>query len=230
MDLISSRPDGVKLALCVPSAGMWHADFGMSFAQMCVYLASKMFVEGEERSCVVLDKRTSLLSRSRQEMLEDALHQGCTHALFLDSDQTFPSDTAHRLIAHGKGIVACNIPVKTSPSFPTARLRGPTNFGIPLDSYGNHKVGLQKVWRVGTGVMMIDLAVMKGIKKPWFECRYSEKNAQFVGEDWYFCKKLEDAGHDIWIDHDLSRQVGHTGFYTYTHADIPVIEQMEEAA
>lgn len=190
-----------------------------------------LFEEGQSRELVLIDKRTSNLPRSRQECLEDALMQECTHALFLDSDQTFPRDTAHRLMAWRKSIVACNIPVKTIPSFPTARVRGGTPFGQPL--YSNSKLnpmGLEKVWRVGTGIMLIDMSIIPKIKKPWFELRWSDKMQQFVGEDWYFVGKAEEAGFDTHIDHDLSRHIGHVGNFQYTHAHIPCMDDEAEAA
>lgn len=219
----------IKLALCIPSAGTWCADFGYSLAAMCVQIAVEPFENDQERKVVVLEKRTSTLPRSRQELLEDALLHNCTHALFLDSDQAFPNDTAHRLIAHKKPLVAANIALKTIPSFPTARQRGPTPFGIPVTS-GPGAQGLEKVWRVGTGIMLIDLAILRGLPKPWFELRWSDKASQFVGEDWYFLGKLEKNGFsEFYIDHDLSRQIGHVGNFMFTHTNIPKIE-MEQAA
>lgn len=227
MESVKREKPEVSLAICIPSMGEWKADFGYAAMQMVAYISCNLF-DGRSRNCVVLDKRTSLLARSRQECLEDALLHNCTHALFLDSDQAFPQDTAHQLLKWGKPIVAANIAVKTMPSFPTARLRGATSFGIPLESRG--KVGIEKVWRIGTGVMMIDLSILKDIPKPWFEVCYSKANAQFIGEDWYFLGKVEKAGHDIYVDHDLSKQIGHTGNYVYTHSNIPVIEFEERSA
>ncbi len=218
----------VKLAICVPSNGDWKADFGYCLAQLCVYCASALFFEGEQREVLFIDKRTSNLPRSRQECLEDALMQDCTHALFIDTDQTFPMDTAHRLLQWKKPVVACNIPLKVMPSFPTARARSGSPFGSPIFSTQNNIVGLEKVWRVGAGVMLIDLSILEKIEKPWFEIRYSDKHAQFVGEDWYFVKKVEDAGFDVYIDHELSRFIGHVGTFQYTHAHIPAV--VEEAA
>lgn len=219
---------GIKLALCIPSNGEWKADFGYSLAQLCVYIAGKLFEEEQTREVLFIDKRTSNLPRSRQECLEDALMQDCTHALFLDTDQTFPMDTAHRLLRWKKKAVACNIALKTVPSFPTARARGATAFGVPVFSQG-HAVGLEKVWRVGTGIFLLDLSTLKNIPKPWFEIRWSDKQQQFVGEDWYFIDKLEKAGHDVYIDHELSRLIGHVGNFQYTHAHIPQMQE-EQAA
>ena len=219
MEIRNDTKQPVKVAICIPSTGMWHADFGVSMMQMCVYVSGHYFEHGQERSCIVLEKRTSVLPQSRQEALEDALTAECTHALFVDSDQSFPADTLHRLMAHKVKCVGANIAVKTTPSFPTARMRGPTSFGIPLASHG--RTGIEKVWRLGMGVMLIDLSAVKGIRKPWFEIPYSVKNAQFVGEDWYFCGLLEKAGVDIYVDHDLSHQVGHVGQFKFTHVNIP---------
>lgn len=218
-----------KLAICIPSAGDWKADFGYCIAQMCVYMAGAAFFEGESREVLFIDKRTSNLPRSRQECLEDALMQDCTHALFLDTDQTFPMDTAHRLLRWKKPVVACNIPLKIMPSFPTARARSASPFGSPIFSNLNNKTGLEKVWRVGSGIMLIEMASLAKIDKPWFEIRYSDKHAQFVGEDWYFVKKLEDAGFDTYVDHELSRLVGHVGTFQYTHGHIQAMEEQAAA-
>lgn len=216
----------VKLAICIPSNGVWVADFGYCLAQLCVYCASCLFEEEQNREVLFIDKRTSNLPRSRQECLEDALMQDCTHALFIDTDQTFPMDTAHRLLRWKKPVVACNIPLKVIPSFPTARARGPSPFGTPIYSNSpSNPVGIEKVWRVGAGIMMIDLSILEKVEKPWFEIRYSDKNAQFVGEDWYFVKRVEDAGFDVFVDHELSRHIGHVGPFQYTHAHIPTVEE-----
>lgn len=223
----------IKLAFCIPSTGTWCADFGFSFAQMCVYCASALFFDGENREILIIDKRTSNLPRSRQECLEDAQMQECTHALFLDTDQTFPMDTAHRLLRwKKKGIVACNIPLKVMPSYPTARARSSSPFGVPIHSNAPGMPGqsLEKVWRVGAGVMLIDMSILENIEKPWFEIRYSDKHAQFVGEDWYFIQKCEQAGFETFVDHELSRVVGHIGNFQYTHAHIPFANYQEAAA
>jgi len=229
LNRVEEQKPAVKLAICIPSNGMWHADFGMSLCQMLVYISGTLFETGQDRQCIVLDKRTSMLPRSRQECLEDSLLQSCTHALFLDSDQAFPIDTAHRLLAWKKPVVACNIAVKTNPSFPTARARGATCFGVPITSEAP-KMGLEKVWRIGCGVMLIDLSALAGIPKPWFEICYSAKNNQFIGEDWYFIGKLEAAGHEVYVDHGLSREIGHIGQFNFTHVNIPQLSDEDMAA
>lgn len=219
MENRSEEKKPVKVAICLPSMGVWMADFGVSMMSLTAHLSGVLFEPGEMRSCIVLERRCSVLPRSRQELLEDAIAQECTHAFFVDSDQLFPADTLHQLMRWRKQVVATNIAVKTNPSFPTARLRGPTSFGVPLSSEG--KTGLERVWRIGMGVMLIELTAMKGVAKPWFESVYSHAEGQFIGEDWYFCQLMEKAGVDIYVDHDLSKKVGHIGQFNFTHSNIP---------
>ena len=37
-------------------------------------------------------------------------------------------------------------------------------------------------------------------------------------------EKAEKAGHETYIDHGLSRQIGHIGQFNYTHTNIPPVE------
>lgn len=224
MQVLKETKERVKVAILVPSMGTWAKDFGMSLATMCVYIATRLFEQNQERDILVLEKVTSVLPQSRQWLLEDALLNHCTHALFIDSDQVFPQDTLHRLMAWKKPVVACNIARKTNPSFPTAAQRGATMFGVPVTSEAP-KEGLEKVWRIGCGVMLIDLSVMKNIPKPWFETRYSQEENQFIGEDWHFIDLVQKAGHDVFVDHGLSREVGHIGAFNFTHANIPSLAE-----
>lgn len=218
----------VHLAVCVPSLGEWKSDFGLSLVQMFGFMSCTLFEIGQKRRVELIDKRSSNLPRVRRECVEDALLKGCTHLLFIDSDQTFPHDMAHRLLAHKKEVVAANVAIKTMPSFPTARNRGPSPMGVPVTS-DEGKKGLEKVWMIGAGILLVDMELVKRTPRPWFEIRWDEKTGVEMGEDWYFIKKLSEAGADIWVDHDLSKQVGHVGQFVYGHVHVPSIG-MEQAA
>jgi hypothetical protein len=37
-----------------------------------------------------------------------------------------------------------------------------------------------------------------------------------MGEDIYFCFKAREAGFDIWLEQDISKQVAHVGTRAYT--------------
>jgi hypothetical protein len=62
--------------------------------------------------------------------------------------------------------------------------------------------------------------VFKSIPLPWFSAPWSEKMQDITGEDWFFAERAEAHGIPMHIDHELSKQVGHIGPYTYTHNDV----------
>jgi len=81
--------------------------------------------------------------------------------------------------------------------------------------------GLRRVWRVGMGVMLLNMQIFEVVKKPWFGMKWvrgaeGDSDEYLVGEDWWFCERVEEAGLRIYIDQDLSNEVRHwsgeTGF------------------
>jgi hypothetical protein len=173
----------------------------------------------------IINKRTSLLPKSRQELVEEARKKQCSYGLFIDTDQTFASDLLHRLMAWKKPVVACNVATKSLPASPTARNRNPNYFGGDMVYTDPESSGLQQVWRIGTGVMLLDLSIFDKIEKPWFPVRWQEKDNEWVGEDWNFCEILEAAGVPIFIDHDASQDVGHIGQLIYDHSLVGAVEK-----
>jgi hypothetical protein len=214
----------LKLVIAVPSRDEWLAKFGMSLLFMVQQLNNQIPGFAEQQA-VVLNKRGSILAQMRQKIIEQALAMQATHVLFVDSDQTFPADLVHRLLQHNVPVVACNVATKTIPSSPTARAKGDTPAGVPVPTLET-STGLQKVWRIGTGVMLIDLRIFKrpGMEAPWFSQRWDETIGEYVGEDWAFCEKLESAGVHIYIDHDVSKEIGHVGTMEYDHSLVVVEE------
>lgn len=218
-----------RVLIAIPSLSSWEADFGMSLAFMMNYVTRHPSINGKDLQVQLHNKRGSILANSRQDLIQSALDNKATHVLFLDSDQTFPPDALHRLMKHEKQIVACNIATKVLPSTGTARLKG-GKLGVPLRTTPKTK-DLVKVWRVGTGIMLINLNVFKrkGMERPWFSQYWNEELKAYVGEDWAFCEKLEASGVSLYVDQSLSRDVGHIGRLNYSH-DLVVDEGLEEAA
>jgi hypothetical protein len=213
-----------NLALCLPSGHLWEADFGLSVALMVLAINKKPVPGYGPAALKIQNQRASLLPRSRQQMIQRSIQAGCSHALFIDSDQSFPAYLVHRLASHDLEVVGCNIATKCVPAGPTARKRHDTwAGGSPV--YSNGKMGLEKVWRLGCGIMLIKLEVFKKMPLPWFEIRYHHELDDFIGEDWFLCEQFEKAGVDIWVDHSLSLEIGHVGPYDYRHGlVVPAVE------
>jgi hypothetical protein len=118
-----------------------------------------------------------------------------------------------RLAQHERDIVAANSVMKTVPPLFTAQRDGQRIETRP-DS-----TGLEAVDSVGMAVMLIRTSVVADLLQPWFPHGRSETGAD-IGEDIMFCRQLRAAGHAILIDHDLSKEIGHIGPYTYRPREV----------
>lgn len=209
----------LNMLVGIPSNGLWNAQFGMSLLNAWGYfMATK--VEGyREQRIQPVQIRGSILSRSRAKMVQEARKHSCTHVCFVDTDQTFPRDTFHRLLSWKKDVVACNIATKRIPAAPTARKKdvfGKALGGAPVYTEEG-QTGLERVWRVGTGIMLVDMKVFDKIGEKCFDIKWREELQDYQGEDWSMCEAMEEAGFEIYVDHGLSNQVGHVGDFEYTH-------------
>lgn len=213
----------LRLMVGIPSTQEWDAEFGMSLVLMSTFMGFP--VPGFDRQSVrIHNKRGSILAQMRQELVEQAMEMEATHLLFVDSDQVFPKDLVHRMLRRmlkpEVQVVAANVATKMLPSTPTARgFDKEPVYTLPESQ------GLEKVWRVGTGVMMIDMRVFERsgmVEPPWFDVKWNAETGKYVGEDWYFCQRLERAGVSLWVDHDLSKEIGHRGVLAYDHSMVEV--------
>lgn len=214
----SLEPKVLNLAIGIPSGNTWEADFAISTINMIGHMRSTKIPGYHGISYVVLSRKSSLLPKSREDIVKKAIQEKADYLLFLDSDQAFEADLFNKMLAKGKSVVAANIALKSLPSFPTARKKVK---GTPTGDfiYSNNKTGCEKVWRIGFGAMLINMTVFNFIPKPWFKVEWTEETGP-VGEDWYFCEQLEKAGIDIYVDHDVSQTIGHLGGYEFTIKDI----------
>lgn len=211
-----------KLFFATPSLQQLDADFTWSLVDMQRALTLHRIPGYENTTMAIGNRRSSLLLKSRHELVKDALAGDFTHILFIDSDQTFPNSVVHRLARHGKRVIGCNIASKKQGgSYPTARLapKDQTEWFAGHQVYSKGKKGIEQVWRLGFGVIMIHLDVFRELPKPWFMNEYFPEIDDYGGEDWFFCKQCEKHGIPIWIDHELSCEIGHVGPWIYGHDD-----------
>jgi hypothetical protein len=216
----------VSVQISIPSTIQWFARFGMDLLEMYADTLSNETPGVYVERLAVKNNVGSILCNQRAWMLEAAIEAKFSHVLFVDADQTFPPSTLRRLLAWRKQVVAANVATKQIPSFPTARKLVD---GKPVPVFTKEdSSGLEQVWRVGTGIMLIDLSVLDKVEQPWF-LSSSDPAVHRHGEDWWFVGQLEKAGVPVYIDHGVSRQVGHLGLMEYHHGHVPqeLIEEME---
>lgn len=209
----------VSVLIGIPSNGDWKADFGMSLAGLIAYSATPLHDGRRIGQLRLWNAKGSILPRGRSTLVKQALEMNASHILFLDSDMVFPVQTLHRLLRWDRAVIGCNCPTKMLPSTPTARMKNESFAGEPLYSSPDD-VDIKRVWRVGTGVMLIQTRVFRTIPQPWFPIEWVEELQDYRGEDWAFCEKLDAAGIPIYVDLGLSRVIGHVGDLRYEHKHV----------
>jgi hypothetical protein len=68
-------------------------------------------------------------------------------------------------------------------------------------------------------VTLVKTSILAKIPRPWFNVMWSDHGA-IIGEDIHFCIKAQDAGFEVYVDHDLSKAIGHIGTRTFGWKDI----------
>ena len=197
-----------NVAICVPVRDTVTAVFAHSLAMLM-------------KKCGETGLSTSLhfnmgseVAMQRQQLVDQVLETSCTHVMWIDSDMKFPVDTLNILLSHKKDIVAGNYSTRVPPYRPVAF----TNEN-DLDSRAYTGTGLQQVFAVGSGMMLVKREVYENISRPHYMIEYSEDYTSLVGEDIYFCKTANKYGYKVFVDHDLSDRIAHIGTRAFTVKD-----------
>lgn len=208
--------DHLRVLIGIPSGGVWHAQFGVDLVSMVARFNMQKIPGYRTQELRVANVKSSILPKNRLDICKMAEQSHAHYVLMLDTDHTFPSDLLHRMIARGKGILAANCVTKTLPANPTAKTFNGTPEGATVYTDPT-STGVQEVWRVGTGVMLIRGDVLKKVPHSGWAMKYIPEHDTFQGEDWSWCEAAQAVGEKIWIDHDISKQIGHVGNLEYTH-------------
>ena len=195
----------MRLSIGGPTRDTVPAAFAVDVAQLYAYTRER----GPWGSDVTIGfVASTYIHVGREWFLEASIKQGATHVLWLDTDMSVPRETAVLLALHDQPIVACNYVVRQASGLFTASRDGER---VPTTEAST---GLEAVEYVGMGAMLMRTDVVDGLGRPWFRHGLNELGGD-VGEDVMFCRGLGRAGFPIYIDHDLSKQVGHIGQHTY---------------
>jgi len=208
----------MRVAICIPSRGDMMIGTAFDLATMCGY-DSRFRADGDQAIYTVAG---TLIFDQRNKLAEAALSEGADYVLWVDADMRFPKNTIERLISSDKDIVGVNATTRTKPVGPTAKnltidYEKKENHWTPVDS--KNKTGIEKVTAIGCGVMLVKRKVFEGTPKPWFFF-HELPGGKILGEDVHFCVAAHDAGFEIWVDHDLSKTIGHIGQYTFSWDDV----------
>lgn len=194
-----------KVLIAVPSGGSQKTVF-------TTYLMNLLLRERSRGLDVDLTQNiVPYIDWNRIALAEYAYKNKYSHMLFLDNDMVFPLDILERLLAHDVDVVTTNYVTKGIP----ARFMALGEDGEQVVT-GGDSTGLEEVMLAPTGTMLIRVDVFRKIEKPWF----GTNREKGIGEDYWFCVRCRERGIKVYVDHDLTKEVGHVGDYTYTWKDV----------
>ena len=205
IDSASEESFDVKLAVCIPARDQMHA--ATSF---CLYNLAQDLTASDVKHNLFISPGT-LIVNQRHELVKSAMEWGATHILFIDSDITFNSDHVFQLVNHDLPIVGAAYSKRVTPIIPTA--------WYSLDDWDSwirvdeHTDQLIEVAAMGLGFCLIKTEVFKKINMPWFELGF--RLGQYTGEDIEFFRKAGDAGVPIFLDLDITKELGHLGTFEF---------------
>ena len=202
----------MRLAIGGPTRDLVPASFAVDVAQ----LYAKTKASGLWSTVTIGFVASTYIHVGREWFLEASIKQGATHVLWLDTDMSMPPTTALLLMMHDRPIVGCNYVVRQASGLFTAQREDGTRVATTETS-----TGLEAVDGIGFGCVLMRTDVVADLARPWFKHGLNAQGGD-VGEDLMFCRALRAAGHAIYIDHDLSKEIGHVGQHTYRTCDSPV--------
>lgn len=195
-----------KLAVLVPCRDMLHSAFSK-----CIGELIKLNTQNNIDTHVIYDSSTVLLTQ-RERLALEAKAVGAEYMLWLDSDMVFPATTALRLLGHKKSVVAANY-VRRQPPFKGVAYEKIGDWENPLPYKSENK--LAEVEGIGMGCMLVKTSILDEIKQPYFEFTWTPQSNDWLGEDMNFCQKISKAGHEIFVDTNLSMEIRHLGTWAF---------------
>jgi hypothetical protein len=193
----------MQVAIVIPSGDMVHTDFAMSLVQLMSYTTMMT----KDVATAIINPRSSMVQKGRWAGVKSALEINADKIMFIDSDQTFPADGLVRLLNHNKPVVGASYRKRQDEVEYTARTM--TGEHIDFRKFKRHS-GLYITSSNGLGFTLIDASVFKKMPEPWFDVSFED--GEWISEDESFC---EECGEKIYIDVDLTMQIGHIGTKIY---------------
>lgn len=159
----------------------------------------------------------------RNNIVDAALRDRCSHLIMMDTDQVYHPETIPRLLSHKLPVVGC-IVYRRYPPFDPIMMKGTLGKYTMIEEW--EPGSLVEVDATGTGCLMFDMNVFRRMPPPWFRARSYEGKP--VGEDIGFCSDLRNAGYRIFVD--TSIPAGHLSQMQITEGTWRLYRKLGETA
>ena len=215
--LPTPKEQPVVITVAMPCHDMCQSLWAHDLAGMLTYTVACL---GDKIGIRILMIQNTYIQKARENLVETALDQGTHYVLFVDSDMRFPKEALVTLLAHDVDVVGVNYSTRGYPAqfvaiksrkIPEEYLHG-SEHSLRANRHPTlaDSTGLEKTHAVGGGLLLMKSQIFDDLPRPWFNT-ISMADGSVVGEDVHFCRLLEDAGIDVWLDQDLSQKIGHIG-------------------
>jgi hypothetical protein len=181
-----------------------------SYVKSLLQLAGKLnekgltFAWSSEYSSHVADAREMTLNGDNQnEIHEQRPFKGAItydKILWIDSDIAFNPDDAIKLIESDKEIISGAYLLASGEVTAYKKMLGP---GYTYDEVKDMTEPV-KIEGCGFGFLAVKSGVFENMTRPWFQAAMATTDDgitfPIMGEDMSWCKRVTDAGHEIWFD------------------------------
>jgi hypothetical protein len=141
----------------------------------------------------------------RNNLVEQAQNEGCSHLLMLDTDQVYRDKAMiSKMLSHKMPVVGAPVH-RRYPPFDAILLRGEVGKYKFISDEEVYSGDLIEIDATGTGCVLLDMTIFDDMKQPYFSI--TVHGDKVVGEDIGFCSKLRSKG--IPIRADTSIEIGH---------------------
>lgn len=224
----------LKVALCIPAHRQVEAKWTKCLTDMVAFSSRAVIEHDGEPAQIDFETivvSSSLLPESRNRLVVEAINWEADYMLWLDADHVFPIDALLKLMSRSKLVVGCNYARRFTPTSPTASsLDDKLVWTTQAKAEGGE---IEEVASMGLGLCLVDMRVYALLDRkaeeegkehfwPLFTIPAKPDGIGCIGEDVSYFEKLREAGVKIFLDHELSWEVGHIHETILTNAHCEV--------
>lgn len=196
------------VAICIPCGDQVNTAFCMSLAAATYSTRFPLVIITGRSSGITFARNQCLEAVEEVERTQD---KPVKWLMWFDSDINFPADIVTLLLSRKKQIVGASYCRRTPPHDILMRPLGGFPNDEPRRDFYIPSTGLVEVEGLPTGCLLTHRDVFKDLKKPYWRFLDNEETGKTMGEDYVFCKMAREAGYNIWLDVDATKQIAHMG-------------------
>ena len=150
---------------------------------------------------IILAEEGYTPSEKRNYGIVQAINKKADYILFVDDDMVFGPGTLKKLISRNKDVIGVVYYFKRPELSPIIEL---------LDGMKNEPFECKGV---GAGLLLVKTSVLMRMKRPWFDTKVNDIGMTVLGDSYFFCDRVREAGFEVWCDPTI--EVHHLGDYKY---------------